>query len=204
MPRRVKNKRDRRIAAEKLKRQQNEANNLVAEQASQQILAPEPENGTPLSIHEKKGLGGQPDGNGRDETGLRQRTSTGMIARAATWQNQNRFKLDRTKEEIEAAVKSEGATIYDEILLNALELMQDRNRRAKSIGVRAGAQLAKIVQADDHAKLKAELRPTIISPQVTIDQSTHTDNRRVMLLIPDNGRDAITSPTQAANSDGKK
>ena len=63
---------------------------------------------------EKKGWGDgntpSEAGNIRDESGLMPRRVQAMTARAANWQQQNRFKLDRTAKEIEEIIQSEEAT----------------------------------------------------------------------------------------------
>jgi hypothetical protein len=143
------------------------------------------------------------------DSGVRIGSEQRMLARAVNWQQKNRFPLELAVVD-EKLVEATGdqPQIYDEILVNAVTLMRSNNLRAKSIGVRAGAQLAKLVQSDDHAKLRAELRPTALAPQVIIDQSTHNDNRRVVFTIPNNGRDPaihvalpVSMPQAADNPD---
>lgn len=137
------------------------------------------------------------------ESGVRIGSEQRMLARAVNWQQKNRFPLELAvvgDKLVEAT--GDQPQIYEEILVNAVMLMRSNKPRAKANGVRAGVQLAKLVQSDDHAKLKAELRPTQLMPQVVIDQSTHNDNRRVIVTIPDNGRDPEIY-SQRPDSDSK-
>lgn len=142
-------------------------------------------------------IAGKPQGEGvrkrLSDSGVRIGSEQRMLARAVNWQQKNRFPLELAvvDEKLVEAVGDQ-PQIYEEILVNAVALMRSNQVRAKTHGVRAGVALAKLVQSDDHAKLKAELRPTALTP-VVIDQSTHHDNRRVTFMIPDNFRDGMNS-----------
>lgn len=143
---------------------------------------------------------GKPQGEGvrkrLSDSGVRIGSEQRMLARAVNWQQKNRFPLELAvvDEKLVEAVGDQ-PQIYEEILVNAVALMRSNQVRAKTHGVRAGVALAKLVQSDDHAKLKAELRPTALTP-ILIDQSTHNDNRRVTFTIPNNGRDPNLYPSE--------
>jgi hypothetical protein len=111
-----------------------------------------------------------------------------MLARAANWQTVNRFPLDKTEVEIRQDTLDRGATVYESIALNAIELMNSTDPRTKSIGVRAGLGMARLVQADDHKKMSND---DSIAPPVTINQQINVDHRRSYVMqLPANGRDS--------------
>ncbi len=133
------------------------------------------------------------DGSGRRaESGLPIRSDQKLTLRAANWQQKNRVPLEKRVVSGKIVDPKDGEhDSADEIFVATMEALKSEFQPMKIAGLRAGIQLIRAVQMDDHAKLRAELRPTAITPQVVVDQSTHnhTDNRRVMLIIPDNGRD---------------
>jgi len=149
--------------------------------------------------------GGWGDGGKYGPSGLTKTHEQRMVVSSFNWQNRNRFPLEKAVDEnlkIVDAVDGK-SDVYQEILTTTVEMMRSKSARSKGIGLRAGVQLVTAVQKDDHAKLRAELRPMVFTPPspapempapavpAHVDQSMNIDNshRVVIFNIPDNGRD---------------
>lgn len=106
-----------------------------------------------------------------------------------TWKDVNRAPLQKTVSEDGALIDP---TPSECNIMEEATIILGQAFRHKSIKIRLRAaqianQFARTVQADDHKKLMAELRPTVINQNLNVD--ARQDNRRVLLIIPDNGRD---------------
>lgn len=128
---------------------------------------------------------------GKDVIPPMPRKDRGMSTQGTNWQHRNRAPVEKTVSEDHSLIdpSEDECDIAEETVITTVAGLRDPNPRIRMAAVRSAIQLLRTVQSDDHAKLRAELRPTTLAPQVVIDQSTHNDNRRVMLMIPNNGRD---------------
>lgn len=76
-----------------------------------------------------------------------------LLARAVKWQDKLRYPVDMTQSEIEEQVAERGEPLLaEQIAIASFELMNDYDSRNKLIGMRAGMDMIRTVQADDHAK----------------------------------------------------
>lgn len=160
----------------------------------QEVQNPNGENGDSSQVNSFAQL----DENGNETrltpSGLRVSTEAGFLARAVNWQQKNRFSLEKAVVDGKLVdATEENPSTYDTLQIAAVKAVNcQKSLRTQTAGMRTLAQLSAIVQRDDHAKLRAELRPTVINQQVNtvVESSQETVTpRRVVLMIPDNGRD---------------
>lgn len=128
-------------------------------------------------------------GNVRRPSGLMPIAETRLLLRAANWQQKNRVPLEMAVDDDGNLVTATETRIdgAEEIYINAIQAMRSDDERLRAAGLRAGVQLLKSVQSDDHAKLRAEISPTVINQKILVDQ--RQDNRKVYLMLPQNNRD---------------
>ena len=115
--------------------------------------------------------------------------------RSLTWQKKNRFPTENAT--------ADGKDIPEKTVEVIHRGLDHKSIRVQLKAAETAIRVCKVVQSDDHAKLRADLRPTPINQNINIDQ--RQDNRRVMLIIPSNGRDDDSRDIASSNySEHKK